>query len=86
MKKQVKKLVLAKETLQTLNADLGSALGGSGTVLGTVLGALVIQFLESGLLLLDVDIGWRMVIVGQVLIAAVVFDVLFRRATGERVA
>jgi D-xylose transport system permease protein len=60
--------------------------GGSGTVLGTVLGALVIQFLESGLLLLDVDIGWRMVIVGQVLIAAVVFDVLYRRATGERVA
>ena len=60
--------------------------GGSGTVLGTVLGALVIQFLESGLLLLDVDIGWRMVIVGQVLIVAVVFDVLFRRATGERVA
>lgn len=60
--------------------------GGSGTVLGTVLGALVIQFLESGLLLLDVDIGWRMVIVGQVLIAAVVFDVMFRRATGERVA
>lgn len=60
--------------------------GGSGTVIGTVLGALVIQFLESGLLLLDVDIGWRMVIVGQVLIVAVVFDVLFRRATGERLA
>ena len=60
--------------------------GGSGTVLGTVLGALVIQFLEGGLLLLDVEIGWRMVIVGQVLIAAVVFDVLYRRATGERVA
>jgi D-xylose transport system permease protein len=58
--------------------------GGSGTVLGTVLGALVIQFLESGLLLLDVSIGARMVIVGQVLIVAVVFDVLFRRATGER--
>lgn len=59
--------------------------GGSGSVLGTVLGALVIQFLEGGLLLLDVAIGWRMVIVGQVLIVAVVFDVLFRRATGERV-
>ena len=58
--------------------------GGSGTVLGTVLGALIIQFLESGLLLLDVAIGWRMVIIGQVLIVAVVFDVLYRRATGER--
>ncbi len=58
--------------------------GGSGTVLGTVLGALIIQFLESGLLLLDVAVGWRMVIIGQVLIVAVVFDVLYRRATGER--
>jgi len=58
--------------------------GGSGTVLGTVLGSLIIQFLESGLLLMDVGIGYRMVIIGQVLIVAVVFDVLYRRATGER--
>lgn len=58
--------------------------GGSGTVLGTVLGSLIIQFLESGLLLLDVGIGYRMVIIGQVLIVAVVFDVIYRRATGER--
>ncbi len=58
--------------------------GGSGTVLGTVLGSLIIQFLESGLLLLDVNIGYRMVIIGQVLIVAVVFDVLYRRASGER--
>ena len=58
--------------------------GGSGTVLGSVLGALIIQFLESGLLLLDVSIGSRMVIIGQVLILAVVFDVLYRRFTGER--
>jgi len=60
--------------------------GGSGTVLGSVLGALIIQFLESGLLLMDVSIGNRMVIIGQVLIIAVVFDVLYRRWTGERMA
>jgi D-xylose transport system permease protein len=60
--------------------------GGSGTVLGSVLGALIIQFLESGLLLMDVSIGNRMVIIGQVLIVAVVFDVLYRRWTGERVS
>lgn len=58
--------------------------GGSGTVLGTVMGALVIQFLESGLLLLDVSVGNRMVVIGQVLIVAVVFDVVYRRRTGER--
>ena len=60
--------------------------GGSGSVLGSVLGALIIQFLESCLLLMDVSIGKRMVIIGQVLIVAVVFDVLYRRWSGERIA
>lgn len=63
----------------------GTALaGGSGSILGSVLGALIMQTLDSGMLLLDVSIGMRMVLIGQVLIAAVVFDVLYRRWTGER--
>jgi D-xylose transport system permease protein len=62
----------------------GTALaGGSGSILGSVLGALIMQSLDSGMLLLDVSIGKRMVIIGQVLIAAVVFDVLYRKWTGE---
>ena len=61
----------------------GTALaGGSGSILGSVLGALIMQSLDSGMLLLDVPIGHRMVIIGQVLIAAVVFDVLYRKWTG----
>jgi D-xylose transport system permease protein len=64
----------------------GTALaGGSGSILGSVLGALIMQTLDSGLLLLDVSIGMRMVLMGQVLIAAVVFDVLYRRFTGARI-
>jgi D-xylose transport system permease protein len=63
-----------------------SLAGGSGSVLGSVLGALVIQFLDSGLLLMDVGIGQRMIIIGQVLIVAVAFDVLYRRWIGERLA
>lgn len=35
MKKKVKKLVLAKETVQSLNLQEGDAVGGSGTVLCT---------------------------------------------------
>jgi D-xylose transport system permease protein len=63
----------------------GTALaGGSGSILGSVLGALIMQSLDSGMLLLDVSIGKRMVIIGQVLIAAVVFDVLYRKWTGEK--
>ena len=42
------------------------------------------QSLDSGMLLLDVAIGRRMVIIGQVLIVAVVFDVLYRRRFGEK--
>jgi len=64
----------------------GTALaGGSGSILGSVLGALIMQSIDSGMLLLDVSIGVRYVIIGQVLIAAVVFDVMYRRLTGDTV-
>ncbi len=64
----------------------GTALaGGSGSILGSVLGALIMQSIDSGMLLLDVSIGVRYVIIGQVLIAAVVFDVLYRKFTGDTV-
>lgn len=56
-----------------------SLAGGSGSVAGTVLGALIIQSIDSGLLLTDVSIGWRMVVLGQVLVAAVVFDRLVQK-------
>jgi D-xylose transport system permease protein len=62
----------------------GTALsGGSGSILGSVLGALIMQSIDSGMLLLDVSIGLRYVIIGQVLIAAVVFDVMYRKLTGD---
>lgn len=60
-----------------------SLAGGSGSILGSVLGALIMQSIDSGMLLLDVSIGVRYVIIGQVLIVAVVFDVLYRRLTGD---
>ena len=62
----------------------GTALaGGSGTIIGSVLGALIMQCIDSGMLLLDVSIGTRYIVIGQVLIAAVVFDVAYRKWTGE---
>jgi D-xylose transport system permease protein len=62
----------------------GTALaGGSGTIIGSVLGALIMQCIDSGMLLLDVSIGARYIIIGQVLIAAVVFDVAYRKWTGD---
>ncbi len=64
----------------------GTALaGGSGTIIGSVLGALIMQCIDSGMLLLDVSIGTRYIIIGQVLIAAVVFDVAYRKWTGDTI-
>jgi D-xylose transport system permease protein len=64
----------------------GTALsGGSGSIVGSVLGALIMQSIDSGMLLIDVSIGMRYVVIGQVLIVAVVFDVIYRRLTGDSV-
>ena len=53
--------------------------GGIGTIPGAILGAVVMQSLRSGMLLLSVDSPTQDVIVGLVLVAAVGFDSYLRR-------
>ncbi|MDD5600849.1 MAG: sugar ABC transporter permease [Actinomycetota bacterium] len=52
-----------------------SASGGVGTVIGAVIGALVMGVLNNGMSILGVGTEWQMVIKGMVLLAAVAFDV-----------
>jgi len=54
-------------------------LGGIGTVTGAVLGALVMQSLQSGMVLVGVDAPLQDVVVGTVLVTAVAIDTIFRR-------
>lgn len=56
-----------------------SLAGGVGSVPGAVVGALVIQSLDNGMVLLDVDNAKRQILIGLVLIAAVWFDVAYTR-------
>jgi ribose transport system permease protein len=51
-----------------------SLTGGKGTALGAVLGALIIQMISSGIVILGVDQNYSQIIIGAVVIAAVVFD------------
>ena len=51
-----------------------SLMGGRGTVIGTLLGALVIGVLDNGLILLDVSTFYQMVVKGFVILAAVILD------------
>ena len=53
--------------------------GGIGTVPGAILGAVVMQSLRSGMVLLLVDSPTQDIVVGMVLVAAVGLDTLFRR-------
>jgi ribose transport system permease protein len=48
--------------------------GGRGTILGTVLGCLIIGVLNNGLVLLEVSPFWRDVIKGGVILIAVAID------------
>lgn len=54
--------------------------GGSGTVYGALLGALVIASLDNGMSMLDVDSYWQMIVKGGILVLAVWVDVSTRTA------
>jgi D-xylose transport system permease protein len=61
-----------------------SLAGGIGTVSGAVLGALVMQSLQSGMVLVGVDAPLQDVVVGIVLVTAVAIDTIYRRRTAHR--
>ena len=48
--------------------------GGRGSIIGTVIGALIIGVLNNGLVLLDVSPFWQQVIKGLVILLAVIID------------
>ena len=52
--------------------------GGSGTVYGALIGALVMASLDNGMSMLDVDTYWQMIVKGGILTLAVWVDVATR--------
>ena len=48
--------------------------GGRGTMLGTVIGTLLISFLRNGLTLLDISTNVQLVVIGLIIIVAVTAD------------
>lgn len=56
-----------------------SLTGGIGTVAGAVLGAVVMQSLKSGMVLMGIDTPLQNIVVGLVLVLAVWLDTLYRQ-------
>lgn len=60
-----------------------SLAGGVGTIYGALIGALVIQSLQSGMVLLGFDSAFQEMVVGIVLVGAVGLDSYYRRRTAK---
>lgn len=56
-----------------------SIMGGEGTILGTVLGAILLGLITNGLILLGVSAYWQQVFSGGIIILAVTLDTWRRR-------
>jgi ribose transport system permease protein len=51
-----------------------SLFGGAGSIVGTIIGALIIAVLTTGLVMLNVPAFWQFIVVGAVVIIAVLID------------
>ena len=56
-----------------------SAYGGTGTVPGVIIGALLMGVLNLGMSIMGIDQNIQKVVKGLVLLAAVIFDVVSKR-------
>ena len=61
-----------------------SLFGGSGTIWGTIAGALVIAVIQYGLVFINVEPFWQFIAVGAVIIVSVLVDQTQRRLLGGR--
>ena len=62
----------------------GTALsGGIGTIYGAILGALIMQSLQSGMAMVGVEAPYQNIVVGIVLVLAVYLDIIYRKRTGD---
>lgn len=59
-----------------------SLLGGRGSILGTLIGALIMSVLINGLRIMAIQTEWQTVVVGVVVLVAVYADNLRRRRSG----
>ena len=60
-----------------------SAYGGSGTVPGVMVGAILLGVINQGMSIIGLDNNWQYVVKGSVLLIAVIFDVVSNHKTGK---
>lgn len=59
-----------------------SMLGGSGTVLGTVLGAALMSVISNGMIIMNVSVYWQNIAIGAIIVLSVALDLISKRRAG----
>ncbi|MBD5485681.1 MAG: sugar ABC transporter permease [Lachnospiraceae bacterium] len=60
-----------------------SAYGGSGTIPGVIIGALLLGVINMGMSIMGIGDSWQYIVKGGVLLVAVIFDVVSHRKSGK---
>ncbi|MBZ5752576.1 ABC transporter permease [Metabacillus rhizolycopersici] len=80
--------MLGLELMVIAAVVLGGAniMGGRGTILGTVLGVLLLGIIQNGLILAQIDPFWQKVFTGIIILLAVSFDQLQYKRSQNKLA
>jgi ribose transport system permease protein len=73
--------------LQVIAASViggASLMGGRGSALGAVLGAIIIQLIGNAMIIFDIDQSWNQVVMGGAIVLAVVIDQGKRRFSARK--
>jgi len=55
--------------------------GGQGTIMGTIIGTLLISFLRNGCTLLGISTNAQLIVIGMIIVVAVAVDQLAQART-----
>jgi len=62
-----------------------SILGGEGSIIGTVLGAIVVAIIRNAMVLLEISTYYQQIVTGAVILVAVITDVLRKERAAKKV-
>ena len=60
--------------------------GGQGTIMGTIIGTLLISFLRNGCTLLGISTNAQLIVIGMIIVVAVAVDQLAQAKTKKAVS
>lgn len=62
-----------------------SVMGGEGTIIGAVMGAIVVAIVRNAMVLLEISTYYQQIVTGAVILIAVIIDIMRKERAAKRV-